>query len=241
MRMLHCPFRSCFNASRRLEGGKRRSLIVVAALSCVSRIVARTRISGGNRRDFPVAKKRSVSEEVKERITNSSINYLFMPVNDDWRTGTGSSNVHPSSSQQNNRRLTSTSRNNRLASRMDIGIADCREGAIASGRKREKPLTNSRIHGHYGCREGVRARERQVGKPLPTSRLHGHYGCREGERTSGREKKTTSKLTNYLSCRAQTLQISADDTTGVHVFRKAMLRACASSVYAPAASSAITE
>src|SRR3990170_2918926 len=81
MRMLHCPFRSCFNASRRLEGGKRRSLIVVAALSCVSRIVARTRISGGNRRDFPVAKKRSVSEEVKERITNSSINYLFIIVN----------------------------------------------------------------------------------------------------------------------------------------------------------------
>jgi hypothetical protein len=67
--MLHCPLRSCFNASSRFEGGKRRSSSVVAALSWISRIAARLRISGGKRRDFPVVKKRSVSEEAKERIT----------------------------------------------------------------------------------------------------------------------------------------------------------------------------
>ena len=80
MRMLHCPFRSCLNASRRLEDGTRRSLTVVAALSCVSRIAARIRISDGNRRDFPVVKKRSVSDEANERITGGNINYLFIPV-----------------------------------------------------------------------------------------------------------------------------------------------------------------
>ena len=72
----------------RLEGGKRRSLIVVAASSCVNRTAARASISGGNRRDLPVAKKRSVSAEAKERITKSNINYLFMSVNGDsplWR------------------------------------------------------------------------------------------------------------------------------------------------------------
>ncbi len=56
----------------------------MAALSCVNRIAARTRISGGNRRDYPVAMKRSVSEEVKERITVGHINYLFIPVNGGW-------------------------------------------------------------------------------------------------------------------------------------------------------------
>src|SRR6266516_2538604 len=80
MRMLHCPLRSYFNASRRLEGGKRRSSSVVAAWSCVRRIAARLRISGGRRRDLPVAKKRSVSDDAKERITNEKINYLFTPV-----------------------------------------------------------------------------------------------------------------------------------------------------------------
>src|SRR6266702_4759325 len=79
--MLHCPFRSCFNASKRLEGGKRRSSIVAAAWSCVRRIAARFRISGGKRRDLPVAKKRSVSDEAKERITREMINYLFTCVN----------------------------------------------------------------------------------------------------------------------------------------------------------------
>src|SRR6266702_3673391 len=78
--MLHCPLRSCFNASSRLEGGKRKSSSVVAAWSCVRRTAARLRISGGRRRDLPVAKKRSVSDEAKERITNENINYLFMPV-----------------------------------------------------------------------------------------------------------------------------------------------------------------
>src|SRR5207249_477260 len=71
----------CFNASRRLEGGKRKSSSVVAAWSCASRIAARLRISGGRRRDLPVAKKRSVSDEAKERITSENINYLFTPVN----------------------------------------------------------------------------------------------------------------------------------------------------------------
>src|SRR6266853_5861826 len=80
MRMLHCPLRSCFNASRRFEGGKRKSSSVTAAWSCVRRIAARLRISGGRRRDLPVAKKRSISDEAKERITNENINYLFMPV-----------------------------------------------------------------------------------------------------------------------------------------------------------------
>src|SRR5213592_5013422 len=79
--MLHCPLRSYFNASRRLDGGKRRSSSVVAAWSCVRRIEARFRISGGRRRDFPVAKKRSVSAEAKERITGKNINYLFILVN----------------------------------------------------------------------------------------------------------------------------------------------------------------
>ena len=43
--MLHCPLRSCFNASRRLEGGKRKSSSVTAAWSCVRRIATRLRIS----------------------------------------------------------------------------------------------------------------------------------------------------------------------------------------------------
>jgi hypothetical protein len=67
--MLHCPLRSPFNASSRFDGGNHKSSILVAASSCVSRIAARARISGGTRRDFPVAKNRSVSLEAKERIT----------------------------------------------------------------------------------------------------------------------------------------------------------------------------
>lgn len=67
--MLHCPLRSCFSASSRLDGGERKSSSDVAALSWVNRRAARSRISGGSRRDLPVAKKRSVSVEAKERIT----------------------------------------------------------------------------------------------------------------------------------------------------------------------------
>jgi hypothetical protein len=59
-----------------LDGGKRKSSIFTAALSCVSRIAARVRISGGKRRDFPLTKKRSVSDEAKERITAD--NKLFV-------------------------------------------------------------------------------------------------------------------------------------------------------------------
>src|SRR3990172_6890138 len=78
MRMLHCPLRSCFSASSRFEGGKRRSSSVVAALSWIRRIVDRFRISGGNRRDFPVVKKRFVSDEAKERITeNDCKQYVY--------------------------------------------------------------------------------------------------------------------------------------------------------------------
>ena len=58
----------------------RKSSNLVAALSCVSRIAARFRISGGSLRDFPVAKNRSVSAEANERITFASVNYLFITV-----------------------------------------------------------------------------------------------------------------------------------------------------------------
>jgi hypothetical protein len=65
-------FSLTFNGSSRLEGGARRSSIAVAALSWVRRIAARKRISGGIRRDLPVAKKRAVSEDANDRITIKS-------------------------------------------------------------------------------------------------------------------------------------------------------------------------
>ena len=74
MRTLHWPFLLPFNASRRLDGGERRSSIAVAASSCVSRIAARVRISDGIRRDLPAAKKRSVSEDENARITRGIVN-----------------------------------------------------------------------------------------------------------------------------------------------------------------------
>ena len=77
MRMLQSPFLSPFKASRRLEGGERRSSIAVAAWSWVSRITARARIPDGIRRDFPVAKKRSVSKDANERITKGIVNESF--------------------------------------------------------------------------------------------------------------------------------------------------------------------
>jgi hypothetical protein len=48
------------------DGGKRRSSMRVAESNCINRIAARLRISGGSRRDLPVAKKRSVS--VQENV-----------------------------------------------------------------------------------------------------------------------------------------------------------------------------
>ena len=77
MRMLNWPFLSPLKASRRLDGGERRSSIAVAAWSCVSRMTARVRISDGIRRDFPVAKKRSVFKDANERITKCIVNALF--------------------------------------------------------------------------------------------------------------------------------------------------------------------
>jgi hypothetical protein len=43
----------------------------------VSRITARVRISYEIRRDFPVAKKRSVSEDANDRITKGIVNASF--------------------------------------------------------------------------------------------------------------------------------------------------------------------
>ena len=40
-------------------------------------MTARVRISDGIRRDFPVAKKRSVSKDANERITKRIVNALF--------------------------------------------------------------------------------------------------------------------------------------------------------------------
>ena len=56
--------------------GRRRAQVInsVAASSCVSRIAARVRISDGIRRDLPVAKKRSVSEDENDRITRLIVN-----------------------------------------------------------------------------------------------------------------------------------------------------------------------
>jgi len=47
--------RSCASASSLFDGGRRKSSICVAASNCVKRIAVRFRISGGNRRDLPVA------------------------------------------------------------------------------------------------------------------------------------------------------------------------------------------
>jgi hypothetical protein len=59
--MLHWLAREPSSGSSRFDGGKRKSSTVVAASSCVNRITARRRMSGGKRRDFPVVKSRSVS------------------------------------------------------------------------------------------------------------------------------------------------------------------------------------
>ena len=80
MRTLHWPLLSPLKASRRLDGGERKSSIAVAASSWVSRIAARVRISDGIRRDLPVAKKRSVSEDANVRITRHIVNTLFTNV-----------------------------------------------------------------------------------------------------------------------------------------------------------------
>ena len=77
--MLHCPLRSPFSASSRLDGGCLKSSIRVAASSCVRRIAARSLICGGRRRDRPVVKKRSVSASAKDWITPGSINAAFTP------------------------------------------------------------------------------------------------------------------------------------------------------------------
>jgi hypothetical protein len=52
-----------------LDGGVRKSFNEVAAFNCVNRLAARSWISGGKRRDFPVEKKRAVSVDAKDRIT----------------------------------------------------------------------------------------------------------------------------------------------------------------------------
>src|SRR5690606_5034417 len=54
---LHCPARSPFGDSRRLDGGSRRSSMRMAASSCPRRIAARSAIDGGIRFDFPLTKK----------------------------------------------------------------------------------------------------------------------------------------------------------------------------------------
>jgi hypothetical protein len=77
MRMLNWPLLLPFKASRRLDGGERKSSIAVAASSWVSRITARVRICDGMRRDLPVAKKRSVSEDANDLITGHMVNILF--------------------------------------------------------------------------------------------------------------------------------------------------------------------
>ena len=50
IRILHCPLRSPLRASERFDGGDLRSSILVAALSCVSRIAARPRISEASKK-----------------------------------------------------------------------------------------------------------------------------------------------------------------------------------------------